>query len=202
MVCYESTEAYVGLCPIVSSAKKDSNKRAPPPPSISCPHHTLTHAIPPCELCVHLDLRTSYPPYHTSRHSARTPVRVLFCVRATRRRTPQNQTQVRAKIEGLEALLPGMDGLAVVSSRPHLLGFSVRRNVSLKVSGLRALMKHQGQGPEQSQSRQWQGRGLEGQQQQQQLVQNSAAVRTISSLFRFCSHSGGNKSTTNTAVCA
>ncbi|CAM9640263.1 unnamed protein product [Ectocarpus sp. 12 AP-2014] len=47
---------------------------------------------------------------------------------------------VRAKVEGLEALLPGMDGLALVGSRPHVLGFDVRRNVSLKVSRLRELM--------------------------------------------------------------
>lgn len=51
--------------------------------------------------------------------------------------------KVRAKIEGLEALLPGMDGLALVGSRPHLLGFDVRRNVSLKVSRLRELMMDQ-----------------------------------------------------------
>eukprot|EP00903_Cladosiphon_okamuranus_P014829 g13732.t1 len=57
---------------------------------------------------------------------------------------------VRAKIEGLEELLPGMDALAVVSSRPHLLGFSVRQNVSLKVSGLRALMKPERAEPEES----------------------------------------------------
>ncbi|CAM9162240.1 unnamed protein product [Scytosiphon promiscuus] len=47
---------------------------------------------------------------------------------------------VQAKIEGLEDLLPGVDGLAVVSSRPQLLGFDVWRNVSLKVSTLRELM--------------------------------------------------------------
>ena len=47
--------------------------------------------------------------------------------------------KVRAKIEGIERLLPGIDSLAVVSTRPHLLGFDIRRNVSLKVSRLRVL---------------------------------------------------------------
>ncbi|CAN0137902.1 unnamed protein product, partial [Ectocarpus sp. 4 AP-2014] len=64
---------------------------------------------------------------------------------------------VRAKIEGLEALLPGMDGLALVGSRPHLLGFDVRRNVSLKVSRLRELMMDQSL-PQQRRGQQ-QGRG-------------------------------------------
>lgn len=36
-------------------------------------------------------------------------------------------------------MLPGIDSLAVVSTRPHLLGFDIRRNVSLKVSRLRVL---------------------------------------------------------------
>ncbi|CBJ26875.1 conserved unknown protein [Ectocarpus siliculosus] len=65
---------------------------------------------------------------------------------------------VRAKIEGLEALLPGMDGLALVGSRPHLLGFDVRRNVSLKVSRLRELMMDQSLPPQQRRGQQ-PGRG-------------------------------------------
>lgn len=47
---------------------------------------------------------------------------------------------MRAKIRGFERLLPGMDSLAVVGARPHLLGFDVRRNVSPKVSRLRVLL--------------------------------------------------------------
>ncbi|CAN0275348.1 unnamed protein product, partial [Ectocarpus fasciculatus] len=66
---------------------------------------------------------------------------------------------VRAKIEGLEALLPGMDGLALVGSRPHLLGFDVRRNVSLKVSRLRELMTDQSLQQQQQRRGQQQGRG-------------------------------------------
>lgn len=50
-----------------------------------------------------------------------------------------HRLKVRAKIEGIERLLPGIDSLAVVSTRPHLLGFDIRRNVSLKVSRLRVL---------------------------------------------------------------
>lgn len=66
---------------------------------------------------------------------------------------------MRAKIEGLEALLPGMDGLALVGSRPHLLGFDVRRNVSLKVSRLRELMMDQSlQQPQRRGQRQRRGR--------------------------------------------
>lgn len=67
---------------------------------------------------------------------------------------PTACNKIRAKIKGLEELLPGMDGLAVVSSRPHLLGFSVRQNVSLKVSGLRALMKRERAGPGESRQEQ------------------------------------------------
>lgn len=47
---------------------------------------------------------------------------------------------MRGKIDGLERLLPGLDSLAVVRSRPHLLGFDVRRNVSRKVSLLRQVL--------------------------------------------------------------
>lgn len=69
-----------------------------------------------------------------------------------------------------------MDGLAVVTSRPHLLGFSIRQNVSLKVSGLRALMARQRAGPEEPRQEQH---------QQQQQQQTSASVRkTWSAAFR------------------
>lgn len=49
-------------------------------------------------------------------------------------------SQVRGKIERLERLLPGVDGLAVVSSRPQLLGFDVRTTVARKVSRLREIL--------------------------------------------------------------
>eukprot|EP00752_Nemacystus_decipiens_P014387 g12797.t1 len=99
---------------------------------------------------------------------------------------------VRAKIKGLEELLPGMDGLAVVSSRPHLLGFSVRQNVSLKVSSLRALMKRERAGPEESRQEQ-----PEQHQQHQALATAgsdlAAAVARCPSLLTLSSETAARK---------
>ena len=56
---------------------------------------------------------------------------------------PVNATtkqQLRVKLEGLERLLTGLDAAALVRSRPSLLGFNVRTNLSTKVSRLRALL--------------------------------------------------------------
>lgn len=72
-----------------------------------------------------------------------------------------------------------MDGLAVVSSRPHLLGFSVRQNVSLKVSGLRALMKRERAGPKES----WQEQQQQDQQHQASAKVGKCCRRLVGSLF-------------------
>lgn len=103
---------------------------------------------------------------------------------------------MQAKIEGLEDLLPGVDGLAVVSSRPQLLGFDVWRNVSLKVSRLRELMTRARvrQGPKlprhRHQQHQEQGRQgmhqdgskLEGQRRRGRRRQIVLPVRTTGSM--------------------
>lgn len=51
--------------------------------------------------------------------------------------------QVRRKLDGLERLLPGLDSLAVVGSRPILLGFDIRKNLTGKVLRLRTLLSPQ-----------------------------------------------------------